>query len=110
MNPYYVSWQASTHRTAQCRDCHIPPGIVPYIETKLGSFREIYVHLSAAIRKAPLAVTREIPNASCFPVPRQPAGRPQRCRPSPSSTGDSLRASTASAAMCDWCTRTVTPP
>ena len=45
MNPYYDSWQASTHSTAQCRDCHIPPGFIPYIETKLGSFREIYVHI-----------------------------------------------------------------
>ena len=71
MNPYYASWQASTHKTAQCRDCHIPPGFIPYIETKLGSLREIYVHLTGN-PKAPLAVTRKIPNASCF-----------RCHPNP---------------------------
>jgi len=75
MNPYYASWQASTHKTAQCRDCHIPPGIVPYIETKLGSFREIYVHLSGN-PKAPLAVTREIPNASCFRCHTNPPADP----------------------------------
>jgi nitrate/TMAO reductase-like tetraheme cytochrome c subunit len=71
MNSYYASWQASTHKTAQCRDCHIPPGFIPYIETKLGSLREIYVHLTGS-PKAPLAVTRKIPNASCF-----------RCHPNP---------------------------
>jgi nitrate/TMAO reductase-like tetraheme cytochrome c subunit len=71
MNPYYTSWQASAHSTAQCRDCHIPPGFVHYLETKLYSFREIYVHLSGS-PKAPLAVTRHIPNSSCF-----------RCHPNP---------------------------
>ena len=75
MNPYYASWQTSTHKTAECRDCHIPPGVIPYIETKLGSFREIYVHFSAN-PEAPLAVTREIPNASCFRCHTNPPADP----------------------------------
>jgi nitrate/TMAO reductase-like tetraheme cytochrome c subunit len=65
MDPYYTSWQHSTHASAECRDCHIPPGFIPYIETKLGSFREIWVHISGK-PEAPLAVTREIPNSSCL--------------------------------------------
>ncbi len=64
MEPYYQSWQNSNHATAECRDCHIPPGTIPYIETKLGSFREIYVHFSSH-PEAPLGVTRKIPNSSC---------------------------------------------
>ena len=64
MEPYYQSWQASTHSSVECRQCHIPPGAIPYIETKLGSFREIYVHFSSH-PDAPLAVTREIPNSNC---------------------------------------------
>jgi nitrate/TMAO reductase-like tetraheme cytochrome c subunit len=65
MDPYYVSWQASSHGTAECRDCHIPPGPLKYIETKLYSFREVYVHIRG-VSDAPLSVTREIPNDSCF--------------------------------------------
>jgi cytochrome c nitrite reductase small subunit len=75
MNPYYISWQASDHASAQCRDCHIPPGAIPYIETKLGSFREIWVHFSGN-PDAPLAVTREIPNASCFRCHSNPPSDP----------------------------------
>ena len=26
MEPYYESWQASTHSSVECRECHIPPG------------------------------------------------------------------------------------
>jgi nitrate/TMAO reductase-like tetraheme cytochrome c subunit len=75
MNLYYSSWQASTHVSAECRDCHIPPGAIPYIETKLGSFREIYVHLSGN-PKPPIAVTREIPNASCLRCHSDPPSDP----------------------------------
>jgi len=65
MDPYYQSWQASTHSSVECRECHIPPGALPYVETKLGSFREIYVHFSSH-PDAPLAVTRDIPNSNCL--------------------------------------------
>jgi nitrate/TMAO reductase-like tetraheme cytochrome c subunit len=75
MDPYYASWQASTHASADCRDCHIPPGFAPYVETKLGSFREIWVHFSSH-PEAPLAVTREIPNASCFRCHSNPPSDP----------------------------------
>jgi nitrate/TMAO reductase-like tetraheme cytochrome c subunit len=75
MNLYYSSWQSSTHASAECRDCHIPPGTVPYIETKLGSFREIYVHLSGN-PEPPIAVTREIPNASCYRCHSNPPSDP----------------------------------
>jgi nitrate/TMAO reductase-like tetraheme cytochrome c subunit len=75
MNPYYASWQTSTHKTAECRDCHIPPGFVSYIKTKLGSLREIYVHVSGN-PEAPLAVTRKIPNASCFRCHDNPPADP----------------------------------
>jgi len=65
MDPYYQSWQASTHSSVECRECHVPQGAIPYMETKLGSFREVYVHL-AGISKSPLAVTRQIPNSNCL--------------------------------------------
>ena len=75
MDPYYTTWQASEHSSAECRDCHIPPGTIPYIETKLGSFREIYVHFFGSA-DAPLAVTREIPNDSCFRCHDDPPADP----------------------------------
>lgn len=65
MDPYYQSWQASTHDSVECRECHVPPGAIPYVKTKLGSFREIYVHFSSH-PDAPLGVTREIPNSNCL--------------------------------------------
>ncbi len=72
MDPYNASWQDSTHASpaAECRDCHIPPGALSYVETKLFSFREIWVHLTEhsgeGHSEPPLAVTREIPNSSCY--------------------------------------------
>jgi len=75
MDKYYATWQTSEHATAECRDCHIPPGAVPYIETKLGSFREIYIHFWGD-PDAPLAVTREIPNESCFRCHDDPPADP----------------------------------
>jgi nitrate/TMAO reductase-like tetraheme cytochrome c subunit len=76
MNPYYSSWQDSTHNSAECRDCHIPPGTTPYIKTKLGSLREIWVHITKN-PEAPLAVTRQIPNASCARCHSAPPTNPK---------------------------------
>ena len=70
MDPYYQSWQASVHKTADCRDCHIPPGFIPYVETKFGSLREVWVHFSSH-PEAPLAVTRQIHNAQLPRLPRE---------------------------------------
>jgi nitrate/TMAO reductase-like tetraheme cytochrome c subunit len=75
MEPYYHSWQASSHSSAECRDCHIPPGPLPYVKTKLGSFRELYVHFFGQ-PEAPLAVTRQIPNSSCLRCHEDPPPDP----------------------------------
>jgi nitrate/TMAO reductase-like tetraheme cytochrome c subunit len=71
MDPYYQSWQASIHSTAECRDCHIPPGFVPYVKTKLFSFREVWVHITSKA-EPPLAVTRQIPNSNCLACHKDP--------------------------------------
>ncbi len=72
MDPYYASWQTSTHSQAECNQCHIPPGLASYIETKFLSLRELWVHVTKQV-KAPLAVTREIPNGSCLRCHQTPA-------------------------------------
>ncbi len=71
MGPYYSSWQASSHSGTECKDCHIPPGFVGYVQTKLFSFRELWVHITGG-KEPPLAVTREIPNSSCFRCHKTP--------------------------------------
>jgi len=65
MEPYHDSWTDSSHSSAECRDCHIPPGFIPYVEAKLFSLREVWVHMTGRV-DAPLAVTPEIPNESCY--------------------------------------------
>ena len=72
MDPYYTSWQASSHAAAECKDCHIPPGFIPYVEAKLFSIREVWVHFTGGA-EAPLAVTREIPAGSCLRCHAVPA-------------------------------------
>ncbi|HZK49914.1 MAG TPA: NapC/NirT family cytochrome c [Thermoleophilia bacterium] len=64
MQPYYDSWQQFQHTEAGCADCHIPKGLVSFTKTKLFAFREVYVHVLGQV-KAPLAVTRKIPDSSC---------------------------------------------
>jgi nitrate/TMAO reductase-like tetraheme cytochrome c subunit len=64
MNPYYQSWQASSHNGAECKDCHIPSGFTNFVKTKVSAFREIYVHFTGAT-KAPLMVRRQVANSVC---------------------------------------------
>jgi len=71
MGPYYASWQTSSHSEAECVDCHIPPGFTAWVKTKLFSFREVWVHITNKV-EAPLAVTREIPDSSCYRCHRTP--------------------------------------
>lgn len=64
MGPYYDSWALSSHQGVGCAECHIPKTRVAFVKTKAFAFREIYVHL-ARQTKAPLTVTRDIPNRTC---------------------------------------------
>jgi nitrate/TMAO reductase-like tetraheme cytochrome c subunit len=64
MWPYRDTWEKSTHKTADCVQCHIPPGPVNFVETKMYASREVWVHFSGQV-KAPIKVTRHVPNSSC---------------------------------------------
>ena len=35
MWPYRDTWAKSTHKTAECVQCHIPPGAVNFVLTKM---------------------------------------------------------------------------
>jgi hypothetical protein len=71
MNPYYDSWQHSTHSTVACKTCHIPPGFASFVKTKAYALREVYVHFTNG-RAKPIMVTRNVPSPvcrSCHPTP-----------------------------------------
>jgi nitrate/TMAO reductase-like tetraheme cytochrome c subunit len=65
MWPYRDTWEKSTHAKVDCVQCHIPPGMVNFVETKLAASREIWVHMTGQV-KAPIKVTRHVPNSSCM--------------------------------------------
>ncbi len=75
MQPYYDSWQQSPHHGIDCAECHILKGRANFVRTKVFALREVYVHVRGQV-KAPLAVTREIPQSTCtdchdsLPAPR----------------------------------------
>jgi nitrate/TMAO reductase-like tetraheme cytochrome c subunit len=64
MWPYRDTWAASTHKHANCVQCHIAPGLVNFLKTKLAASREVWVHITGQV-KAPITVTRHIPNSAC---------------------------------------------
>ena len=43
MWPYRDTWEKSAHKNADCVQCHIPPGPVDFVETKLYASREVWV-------------------------------------------------------------------
>ena len=64
MWPYRDTWEKSAHKDAACVQCHIPPGPVNFVETKLYASREVWVHVTGQV-KAPIKVTRHVPDSSC---------------------------------------------
>ena len=64
MWPYRDTWAKSTHKDTECVQCHIPPGAVNFVTTKMYASREVWVHFTGQV-KAPIKVTRHIPNAAC---------------------------------------------
>jgi nitrate/TMAO reductase-like tetraheme cytochrome c subunit len=64
MWPYRDTWAKSTHKQVDCVKCHIPPGPVNFVKTKMAASREVWVHFTG-VSKAPITVTRHIPNSAC---------------------------------------------
>ena len=63
MEPYYVSWQESSHRDVACIKCHFPPGAVEKVRGKMLGLVQLlkYVTQSAGPR-----MKAEIADASCL--------------------------------------------
>jgi len=64
MWPYRDTWAKSTHKQVDCVQCHIAPGPVSFLKTKMAASREVWVHFTG-LSKKPIQVTRHIPNAAC---------------------------------------------
>jgi nitrate/TMAO reductase-like tetraheme cytochrome c subunit len=73
MGPYGSTWEHSAHRDLDCVRCHIEPGFVNFVQAKVYALREVYVHVTGEV-KAPIAVTRHIPDSTCEDGGCHPAG------------------------------------
>ena len=63
MEPYYVSWQESTHHDVACIKCHFPPGAAEKVRGKMLGLVQLlkYVTETAGPR-----LSAEIPDESCL--------------------------------------------
>lgn len=63
MEPYYVSWQESSHKDVACIKCHFPPGAAEKVRGKMLGLVQLlkYVTASAGPR-----LSAEISDASCL--------------------------------------------
>ncbi len=63
MEPYYVSWQESSHSHVSCIKCHFPPGAGEKIRGKMLGLVQLAKYVTRSEGPRPAA---EIPDASCL--------------------------------------------
>jgi nitrate/TMAO reductase-like tetraheme cytochrome c subunit len=63
MEPYYSSWQHSSHSQVPCEKCHYAPGVGGFIKAKLGGLTEVIKTVTHTESPMPHA---EIADASCL--------------------------------------------
>jgi nitrate/TMAO reductase-like tetraheme cytochrome c subunit len=63
MEPYYVSWQHSSHKDVSCIKCHFPPGVGEKIRGKVLGLVQLAKYVTQTQGPRP---TAEIPDASCL--------------------------------------------
>ena len=63
MEPYYKSWQESSHKDVTCVECHFPPGIGGKVRGKMLGLVQLLKYVTASAGPRP---TAEIPDASCL--------------------------------------------
>lgn len=64
MQPFYDSWQMSTHKDVPCTKCHYAPGFKSIIETKTVGLVHLVNYVTQAYKKTkPMA---EVMDASCL--------------------------------------------
>jgi predicted CXXCH cytochrome family protein len=63
MEPYYVSWQESSHRDVACIKCHFPPGAAEKVRGKMLGLVQLLKYVTAT---AGPRLSAEISDASCL--------------------------------------------
>ena len=63
MEPYYVSWQESSHSHVACIKCHFPPGAVEKVRGKMLGLVQLLKYVTAT---AGPRLSAEISDASCL--------------------------------------------
>ncbi|MGA2616549.1 MAG: cytochrome c3 family protein [Thermoguttaceae bacterium] len=63
MEPYYKSWQESSHKDVSCIECHFPPGFGGKVRGKLLGLVQLAKYVTASAGPRPAA---EIADASCL--------------------------------------------
>ena len=63
MEPYYKSWQESSHKDVTCVECHFPPGLGGKVRGKVLGLVQLLKYVTASAGPRPAA---EIPDASCL--------------------------------------------
>jgi predicted CXXCH cytochrome family protein len=63
MEPYYVSWQESSHRDVTCIKCHFPPGAGEKVRGKLAGLVQLLKYVTAT---AGPRLSAEISDDSCL--------------------------------------------
>jgi nitrate/TMAO reductase-like tetraheme cytochrome c subunit len=63
MEPYYKSWQESSHKDVTCIQCHFPPGFGGEVRGKVLGLVQLLKYVTASAGPRPAA---EIPDASCL--------------------------------------------
>jgi hypothetical protein len=63
MQPYYQSWQESSHNMVSCIDCHFPPGIQSEVGRKFKALVQVAKYVTRSYGTRPWT---EIDDASCL--------------------------------------------
>ncbi len=63
MEPYYVSWQHSSHKDVSCIKCHFPPGVGEKVRGKMAGLVQLAKYVTDSAGPRPAA---EISDASCL--------------------------------------------
>lgn len=63
MEPYYTSWQHSSHKDVSCVKCHFPPGAGEKLRGKMLGMVQLIKYVTESQGPRPVA---EIPDASCL--------------------------------------------
>jgi len=63
MNPYYASWETSSHSEVNCLDCHLQPGFAGYIKGKINGLAQAVDCMVGRVGTKPNA---NVADASCL--------------------------------------------